>query len=71
MTMHRFKTRHHVQWSFEAGPVTGHISKVQTQTTEYKGHSRQASPTALQYESHSDKAEPVTMHKKSVLSRAK
>lgn len=70
MTMHRFKTRHHVQWSFEASPVTGHISKVQTQNTEYKRHSRQASPTAPQYESRSDKVEPVTMHKKSVPSRA-
>lgn len=71
MTMHRFKIRDHVQWSFEAGPVTGHISKVQTQNTEYKAHSKQANPTALQYESRSDKTEPVTMHKKSVLSRAK
>ena len=71
MTMHRFKTRHHVQWSFEAGPVTGHISKVQTQNTEYNAQSKQANPTALQYESRSDKVEPVTMHKKSVLSRAK
>lgn len=69
MTMHRFKTRDHVQWSFEENPVTGHISKVQTQNTEYKGHSRQANPTAPQYESRSDKTEPVTMHKKSALSR--
>ncbi len=70
MTMHRFKTRQHVQWSFEENPVTGHISKVQTQTTEYKGHTRRASPTEPQYEIRSDKVEPVTMHKKSVPSRA-
>jgi len=70
MTTHQFKVGDHVRWNSEAGHVTGRITKVHTQDTEYKGHTRRASPTEPQYEIKSDKTDHVAMHKESALSKA-
>lgn len=70
MTTHQFKVGDHVRWNSEAGHVTGRITRVHTQDTEYKGHTRRASPTEPQYEIKSDKTDHVAMHKESALSKA-
>lgn len=65
----RFKVGDHVTWNSEAGHVSGTITKVHTQDTDYKGHSRHASPDEPQYEIKSDKTDHVAMHKGSALKK--
>ena len=69
MTQQKFKVGDHVRWNSEAGHVTGRITKVHIQDTDYKGHTRRASPDEPQYEIKSDKTDHVAMHKGSALSR--
>lgn len=69
MAQHTFKVGDHVRWNSEAGHVTGHITKVHTRDTDYKGHTRRASPDEPQYEIKSDKTDHVAMHKGSALSK--
>lgn len=69
MTQQMFKVGDHVRWNSEAGHVTGHITKVHTRDTDYKGHTRRASPDEPQYEIKSDKTDHVAMHKGSALSK--
>ena len=71
MTQPTFKVGDHVRWNSEAGHVTGRITKVHTQDTDYKGHTRRASPEEPQYEIQSDKTDHVAMHKGSALTKAK
>ncbi|HET8941215.1 MAG TPA: DUF2945 domain-containing protein [Rudaea sp.] len=64
-----FKIGDHVRWNSEAGYVTGHITKVHTHNTTYKGHPRHCSKDDPQYEIKSDKTDHVAMHKGSALQR--
>jgi len=66
---HQFKVGDQVRWNSEAGYVTGHIIKVHTRDTDYKGHTRRASADEPQYEIKSDKTNHVAMHKGSALSK--
>lgn len=66
----RFKVGDHVTWNSEAGYVSGHIIRVHTSDTEYKGHKRRASEEEPQYEIQSDKTDHIAMHKDSTLSKA-
>lgn len=63
----RFKVGDHVRWNSEAGYVTGHITKVCTSDTTYKGHTRHCSEDDPQYEIKSDKTDHVAMHKAGTL----
>ena len=63
----QFKVGDHVRWNSEAGYVTGHITKVHTSDTTYKGHARHCSEDDPQYEIKSDKTDHVAMHKGSAL----
>jgi len=65
----RFKVGEHVTWNSEAGHVSGHIIKVHTKDSEYKGHVHHASPDDPQYEIKSDKTDHVAMHKGGALKR--
>lgn len=65
----RFKVGDHVQWNSEAGMVSGHITRVHTRDTEYKGHRRRASEDEPQYEIKSDKTDHIAMHKDSALTK--
>lgn len=62
-----FKVGDHVRWNSEAGYVTGHITKVHTSDTTYKGHTRHCSEDDPQYAIKSDKTDHVAMHKGSAL----
>ncbi|KRG88046.1 hypothetical protein ABB34_01795 [Stenotrophomonas daejeonensis] len=66
---HAFKVGDHVRWNSEAGHVSGHITKVHTRDTEYKGHMRRCSPDDPQYEIRSDRTEHVAMHRGAVLEK--
>ncbi|MEO6794774.1 MAG: DUF2945 domain-containing protein [Mycobacterium sp.] len=63
----QFKAGDHVRWNSEAGHVSGHITKVHTRDTDYKGHRRHCSPEDPQYEIKSDKTDHIAMHKGSAL----
>ena len=63
----KFKVGDHVRWNSEAGHVSGHITKVHTSNTTYKGHPRHCSEDDPQYEIKSDKTDHVAMHKGSAL----
>lgn len=65
----RFNVGDHVTWNSEAGHVSGTITKIHTQDTDYKGHTRHASPDEPQYEIKSDKTDHVAMHKGSALKK--
>ncbi|WP_417548513.1 DUF2945 domain-containing protein [Marinobacter segnicrescens] len=65
----RFKVGDHVSWNSEAGRVSGHITKVYTSDTTYKGHNRRASKEEPQYEIKSDKTDHIAMHKDSTLTK--
>lgn len=65
----RFKVGDHVAWNSEAGRVSGHIIRVHTSDTEYKGHMRRASKEEPQYEIESDKTDHIAMHKDSTLTQ--
>ena len=64
---HAFKVGDHVRWNSEAGHVSGHITRVHTRDTQYKGHTRRCSEDDPQYEIKSDKTDHVAMHKGSAL----
>ena len=64
---HAFKVGDHVRWNSEAGHVSGHITKVHTSDTQYKGYTRHCSKDDPQYEIKSDKTDHVAMHKGSAL----
>lgn len=49
--------------------MSGHIVKVHTHDTAYKGHMHRCSPDDPQYEIHSDKTEHIALHKGSALQR--
>ncbi len=70
MTEQKFKVGDRVHWNSEAGQITGHITKVLTQDTEFMGRTRRASPDAPQYEVRSDKTDHLAMHKESALTKA-
>jgi hypothetical protein len=65
----KFAIGDHVRWNSEAGRVSGHIIKIHTRDTEYKGHRRHASHEEPQYEIRSDKTEHIAMHKGAVLEK--
>lgn len=65
----RFKVGDHVKWNSEAGYVSGHITRVHTCDTTYKGHNRYASEDEPQYEIQSDKTDHIAMHKDSALTK--
>ena len=64
-----FKVGDHVRWNSEAGHVSGHIPRIHTRDTPYKGYTRHCSPDEPQYEIKSDKTDHVAMHKGAALSR--
>lgn len=66
---HRFKVGDHVRWNSEAGHVTGKITKVHTEDTEYKGHMRRCSEDDPQYAIKSDKTDHIAMHKGDALEK--
>ena len=66
---HQFKVGDHVRWNSEAGHVSGHITKVHTRDTQYKGYTRHCSPEDPQYEIKSDKTDHIAMHKGLALSK--
>ncbi|WP_125612739.1 DUF2945 domain-containing protein [Specibacter cremeus] len=65
----KFKVGDHVTWNSEAGHVSGTITKVHTEDTDYKGHTRHCTEDDPQYEIKSDKTDHVAMHKGSALSK--
>jgi hypothetical protein len=69
--MSEFKVGDHVRWNSEAGHVSGRITKVHTQDTDYKGHRRHCTPDDPQYEIKSDKTDHIAMHKGSALEKVK
>jgi hypothetical protein len=69
--MSEFKVGDHVRWNSEAGHVSGRITKVHTQDTDYKGHRRHCTPDDPQYEIKSDKTDHIAMHKGSALEKLK
>lgn len=64
-----FKIDDHVGWNSEAGHVSGHIIKIHTSDTKYKGHPRHCSADDPQYEIKSDKTNHIAMHKGAALHR--
>lgn len=61
------KVGDHVSWNSEAGRVRGHITRVVTSETEFKGYTVRASKDQPQYEIRSDTTEHIAMHKGSAL----
>ncbi|SBV37528.1 conserved hypothetical protein [uncultured Stenotrophomonas sp.] len=66
---HAFKVGDHVRWNSEAGHVSGHITKVHTRDTGYKGHMRRCSADDPQYEIRSDRTEHIALHHGAVLEK--
>ncbi len=66
---HEFKVGDHVGWNSEAGQVSGHITKVHTSDTDYKGHTHRCSEDDPQYEIKSDKTDHIALHKGKALHR--
>jgi hypothetical protein len=64
-----FKIGDHVHWNSEGGHVSGHITKIHTRDTEYKGYTHHCSAADPQYEIKSDKTDHLALHKGSALSR--
>jgi hypothetical protein len=58
-----FKIGDHVTWDSEAGWVSGHIIRVHTRDTDYKGYVHHASEDDPQYEIKSDETDHIAMHK--------
>ncbi len=65
----RFKRGDHVAWNSEAGRVSGHITRVVTAPTTFKGYVVHASRDEPQYEIRSDTTDHLAMHKGSALTR--
>ncbi len=68
MTM-KLKVGDHVTWNSEAGHVSGRITKVHTQNTDYKGYTHHATEDEPQYEIKSDKSDHIAMHKGAALKK--
>lgn len=66
---HSFKVGDHVGWNSEAGPVSGHITRVHVRDFDWKGHTRHCSRDDPQYEIRSDKSDHVAVHRGSALHR--
>ncbi len=66
---YEFKIGDHVEWNSEAGRVRGHIIKIITKPTEFKGYMRHASKKEPQYMIQSDKTDHVAIHKGSALTK--
>lgn len=66
---HTFKVGDHVRWNSEAGHVTGKITRVHTEDTEFKGRMRRCSEDDPQYEIRSDKTDHTAMHKGEALEK--
>lgn len=64
-----FKIGDHVSWNSEAGWVSGHIVRIHTKDTNYKGYVHHASEDDPQYEIKSDKTDHIAMHKGKALRR--
>jgi hypothetical protein len=64
-----FQIGDHVTWDSEAGCVSGHIVRVHTRDTNYKGYVHHASEDDPQYEIKSDKTDHIAMHKGKALRR--
>lgn len=69
MATKRFKIGDHVTWNSEAGPVSGHITRVVTSDIQFKGYTVHASAEVPQYEIKSDTTDHVAMHKGSALTK--
>ena len=65
----RFNVGDRVSWNSEAGRVSGTITKIHTQNTDYKGYTHHASPESPQYEIKSSKTDHVAMHRGEALTR--
>lgn len=65
----KFHIGDHVRWNSEAGLVTGHIVKIHTHDTLYKGHRRHCTEDEPQYEIQSDRSDHIAMHKGGALQR--
>ncbi len=65
----KFKVGDHVTWNSEAGHVSGKITKVHTQNSDYKGYTHHATADEPQYEIKSDKSEHIAMHKGAALKK--
>lgn len=63
------KVGDHVGWNSEAGRVSGHIIRVVTSETKFKGYTVHASKDEPQYEIKSDTTDHIAMHKGSALSK--
>lgn len=61
------KVGDHVSWNSEAGRVSGHITRVVTAETKFKGYTVHASKDEPQYEIKSDTTDHIAMHKGSAL----
>jgi hypothetical protein len=66
---HAFKVGDHVRWNLEAGHVSGHVIKVHTRDTQYKGRARHCTEDDPQYEVSGDTSGHVAMHKGSALQK--
>lgn len=62
-----FKVGDHVRWYSEAGHVSGKITRVHKQDTDYKDYTHHVSADDPQYEIQSNKTDHVAMHKGSAL----
>ena len=69
MSTRRFRRGDHVSWNSEAGRVSGHITKVVTLNTVFKGYTVHASRDEPQYEIKSDTTDHIAMHKGSALTK--
>ncbi len=66
---HKFNVGDHVEWNSEAGRVRGHIIRILTSPTEFKGYVRHASEAEPQYMIKSDKTDHIAIHKGSALTK--
>jgi hypothetical protein len=69
MSTRRFRRGDHVSWNSEAGRVSGHITRVVTSETMFKGYTVHASRDEPQYEIKSDTTDHIAMHKGSALTK--
>jgi hypothetical protein len=65
----RFNVGDRVSWNSEAGRVSGTITRIHTQNTNYKGYTHHASPESPQYEIKSSKTDHVALHRGEALTR--
>lgn len=63
----RFKPGDHVGWNCEAGPVSGHIIRIQTSDFDDKDQSHHASEANPQHEIHSDRTDHIAARRSAAL----